>query len=448
MTTEKKHFYSQMLRIAVPIAIQNLIVSSLNTLDTMMISTLGSATIAGVGLANQVFFLFMLLCFGIGSGGSVMISQYHGRGDIESVRKTNFMASLTAIVAGLVFTIIAVGFPHQIIGLMIQDQSVIEQGAKYLRVVGWSYVITGFSLANGMSLRSIGNPRGPLFASIISFFFNAFFNYVFIFGALGFPELGVVGAGIGTIIARLVEVIVIIYVSRKYQGPLSGNLTTSMSFTLQEVKQFFTIASPVILNETMWALGQVMYSVAYAIVGTESTAAIQVVVSIQNLAFVIIRGLSNACSIMLGNSIGRGHLDRVQQYGIRFLKIGAITGVLIGSFLFLTPQVTLSIFGSLTPKVYNIAVSLLKVMGILFVVKSFNSILVIGVLRGGGDTRRSMLIELFCVWFIGVPLSFLGASIFHLPIEWVVILAATEEFVKTIFGLFRVKSNKWIHEIE
>lgn len=447
MTTNDKNFYSQMLTIAVPIAIQNLIVSSLNTLDTVMISTLGPATIAGVGLANQVFFLFMLICFGIGSGGSVMISQYHGRGDLQSVRKTNAMASLTAILAGLIFSIAALIFPRQIIRLMIQDQAVIEQGAKYLSVVAWSYVITGFSFANGISLRSTGNPRGPLFASILSFFFNAFFNYVFIFGALGFPKLGVVGAAVGTIIARIVEVMVIIYVSRKYQGPLSGNLLEHVSFTRQEIKHFFTITTPVILNETIWALGQVMYSIAYAIVGTESTAAVQVVVAIQNIAFVIIRGLSNACSIMLGNAIGRGHIHKVQKYGIRFLKMGAMTGIIIGSLLYLTPHITLGLFGSLTPSVYEIAVSLLKVMGILYIIKAFNSILIVGVLRGGGDTRYSMLLELFCVWLIGVPLAYFGASIFNLSIEWVVTLATMEEVVKTIFGLFRVRSKKWINEI-
>lgn len=447
MSQDSRHFYQQMLTIAIPITIQNLIVTSLNTLDTVMISTLGAQTIAGVGLANQIFFLFMLISFGIGSGASVMISQYYGRENMQQVRKINALASMLSMLTGLIFSFLAVVFPRQILGMMIQDPEVILQGTKYLKVVAWSYVITGFSFANGISLRSTGNPRGPLHASIISFIFNAFFNYALIFGVMGFPRLGVVGAAVGTIIARIVEFLMIIYVSRTYGGPLSGSLKDMLQFTKDDFQQFFTITTPVILNETIWALGQVMYNVSYAIVGTEATAAIQVVVAIQNIAFVIIRGLSNACSIMLGNDIGRGHVDRVQSYAWRFLRMGLIAGVIIGAILHLTPQLTLGLFGSLSPSVYNTAQSLLKVMGVLFIIKAFNSILIVGVLRGGGDTRYSMLVELFCVWLIGVPLAYFGASYFHLTIEWVVILATMEEVVKTCIAIFRVKSAKWIHEM-
>lgn len=442
-----KVFYRQMLAIAIPIAIQNLIVSSLNTLDTVMISTLGAPTIAGVGLANQVFFFFMMTCFGIGTGSSVLISQYHGRNDLMNVKRTNGLASILAMAVGLLFTILAFFWPQEILKLMIQDPAVIQEGSKYLSVVSLSYIITGFSFANGISLRSTGNARTPLMASIISFIFNAFFNYVLIFGKFGFPQLGVVGAAIGTIIARLAELFVIVYSSRRKGGPLQGDLADMVNFDAAFFDKYMKITAPVIVNETFWGLGQVLYSVAYAMVGTEETAAIQVVVAIQNIAFVLIRGMSNACAIMLGNSIGRGHMDHVYDYAVRFLKLGLILGGLIGVFLSLTPSFTLSLFGALEPEVFDLAHSLLRVMGIIFIVRAFNSILIVGVLRGGGDTRKSLILEMGAVWLVGIPLSFMGAALFKLSIHYVVILAAMEEITKAILGAFRVKSKKWIHQL-
>lgn len=441
-------FYKQMLKIAIPIALQSLIVSSLNTLDTVMITNLGDATIAGVGLANQVFFFFMMICFGIGTGSSVMIAQYHGRRDFMNVKRSNAFSSILSVGAGFIFMVLAFLFPKFIIGLMIKDVAVIEAGAKYLKVIAFSYMITGFSLSNGITLRSTGNPRGPLIASIVSFFFNAFFNYVLIFGKLGFPELGVVGAAIGTIIARIAELIIIIWEGLKEDGPLRGQFKEICHFDAEFIHKYNKITAPVIVNETFWALGQVLYSVAYALVGTEATAAIQVVVAIQNIAFVIIRGLSNSCTVILGNTIGRGHLDKVFTYAIRFFKIGIIFAIILGMFMSLLPDVSLAVFNNLSPQVYSLARELLLVMGIIFIVKAFNSILIVGVLRGGGDTRYSMLVEMSSVWLVGVPLAFLGAAILKLPIHWVVILASMEEITKATVGFIRVLSKKWIHQID
>ncbi|MBG9981172.1 MATE family efflux transporter [Facklamia lactis] len=445
---ENKEFYRRMLAIAIPIALQSLIVSSLNTLDTMMISTLGSETIAGVGLANQVFFFFTMICFGTATGSSVIISQYYGREDYQSLQKVNSFSTIIAIMVGLFFTSMAILIPKQIISLMIDDPLVIQAGARYLSVVSLSYIITGISFVNGVSLRSTGNPRAPLVGAIVGFLFNAFFNYILIFGKLGFPALGVLGAAIGTIIARFAELGVLLYAMTRYDSPLRGPLKPMFQYNSDFTQRFMRITFPVIINETFWGLGQVLYSVAYAIVGTEATAAIQVVVAIQNLAFVLIRGLSNSCTVIIGNTIGRGDLDDAYPYGIRFLKMGAIIGTLVGLFLALTPNISLQLFPNLSPNVYQLCVTLLRYMGIVFLLKGFNAILVVGVLRGGGDTKYSMYLEMGSVWLVGVPLAFMGASLLKLPIQWVVLLASMEEVTKVIIGLIRVKSKKWVNEIE
>ncbi|MGF3066224.1 MATE family efflux transporter [Facklamia sp. P12945] len=440
-------FYRKMLAIAIPISLQSLIVSFLNTLDTMMISSLGPESIAGVGLANQVFFFFTMICFGTATGASVMIAQYHGRGDLAKLQKVNAFSCLITFVVACLFTLLAWLIPERILGLMIDDPAVIAEGSKYLRVVAWSYALTGVSFVNSVALRSTGNPRSPLTAAIVGFVFNAFFNYAFIFGKFGFPELGVVGAAVGTIIARLMELLVIFYTVSRYDCPLNGSIKEMFNFKGDFIQNFLRITFPVIVNETFWGLGQVLYSVAYAMVGTKETAAIQVVFAIQNLAFVLIRGLSNACTIMLGNTIGRGVMDVVYPHAIRFLKMGGVIALFVGLFLSVTPSISLQLFPNLTPEVYELCKTLLNYMGFIFILKAINSILIVGVLRGGGDTKYSLFLEMGSVWLVGVPLAFLGAAVLNFSIQWVVMLAATEEITKLVIGLFRVKSKKWIHQI-
>lgn len=444
---KKDDFYKVMLQIAIPVSLQSLITSALNTLDTMMISSLGDATIAGVGLANQVFFFFIMICFGISTGSSVMISQYWGRRDARNARRVNGLSTLISFVLGVVFTLIAIFLPTQILTMMTSDPEVIAEGALYLKAAAFSYITAGLSFALGNSLRSTGDARTPLIATMVGFVLNAFFNYVFIFGALGFPELGVVGAAIGTIIARAVELLIIFYSIKSYDGPLNASVKESLDFDKAFIQRFITVVWPVIFNETFWALGQVLYSVAYAIVGREATAAVQVTVAIQNIAFVIVRGLGSSCTIMIGNGIGRGDIEDVYEYAHRFVRIALITGVVIGSIMGLTPEISLKLFGSLSGEVHYLAVILLQVMGVVFVLKSINSVIIVGILRGGGDTRFSMLLEMCCVWLVGVPLAFIGAAFLNLPIYWVVALVSVEEVVKIIFGTRRLRSRKWVHQI-
>lgn len=447
MAVDKK-FYSEMLQIAIPIALQNLIASSLNTMDTIMVTSLGSAAIAGVGLANQLFFLFIMLSFGINTGSSVIMAQYWGRKDTHGVRHIFGLSLTLCVILGTIFTGIALLFPEFILSIMIKDPEVIKNGTIYLRVVAFSYVLTGISFAMGTALRTTGNPRTPLFASFCSFFAQLFFNYVFIFGKLGFPRLGVAGSAVGTIAARLVEFAVMFLVIKHYIGPLNTSFKNIFGFKIDFIKSYFRITLPVIFNEGFWSLGQVLYSIAYAMVGTDSTAAVQVCMAIQQIAFVIVRGLGSSCTIILGRSIGQGLLDIVHVYAKRYLKLALMVGIIIGLFISLTPSITLSMFTNLTPEVHLLATHLLKVMGFIFILKTVNSIIIIGILRGGGDTKFSMYLETFCVWGVGVPLALLAAAILKLPIYWVICFSGMEEVFKITIGLWRIHSRKWVHVLE
>ncbi len=442
-----KTFLKGMMAIAIPVAVQNLISSSVNMIDTLMISSLGSASIAAVGLANQVFFLYILLTFGINSGASIFIAQFWGKDDIKSIKKVMGISITLSIIVGTIFTFIAFFFPTKLMSILIKEPAVISIGADYLRIVSLSYTITAVSFAYSIALRTTGRPNVPLKVSVISFVTNTVLNYIFIFGKFGFPVMGVKGAALGTVIARLVEIILILYSIYGTRSILAATPKELMSWHKDFLSKYITTTYPVVLTEGFWALGQVLYAMAYARVGEEATAAVQLTNTIQNMFFVIVRGLANACNIMVGSKIGGGDEETAFKYAMNFIYISTLSGLILGVVMALTPDIILKIFRGLEPGLYNMSKSLLIVLGITFVIRVYNTIIIVGVLRAGGDTKMAMKIDIGTVWLIGVPLAFFGALILRLPIHILVLLVTTEEVVKAIVGIPIVRSGKWIRNL-
>lgn len=439
-----KAFFKAMLSIALPITIQNLIASSVNMLDTLMITSLGQESLAAVGLANQVFFFYGVTVFGIATGSAIFIAQFWGKKDVVNIKKILGLSLTIASLLGIIFTLAALLIPEHIMRIFSKDPVVIGLGVKYLKTVSISYIITGVSFSYAVASRSVGEAKMPVIASLASFITNGIFNYLLIFGKFGFPKLGIIGAAYGTLIARIVELFIILYSIYSSRGPLAGSIKEMTDWNKDFVKKYFKTATPVIFNEALWSLGTVLYSIAYAKIGTEAAAAVQILNTVQNIFMVITRGMGNACTVMVGNKIGAGEEEVAIQYANKFLILSIIMGLFLGSGLFLTSDLILKVFKNLTPELYITSKKLLMVLAIFFTVKVYNGTLIVGVLRGGGDTRFSMLLEMGAVWFVGVPLAFLGALVFKLPVYYVTPLVYTEEIVKAIIGTPRVISQKWV----
>ena len=442
-----KVFFKAMISIALPIALQNLITSSLNMVDTLMISSLGDASIAAVGLANQVFFFYMLIVFGINSGSSIFISQFWGKEDIKNIRKILGLAICLGSIVGIIFTVAAFFMPEFLMKIFTKDAEVVVLGADYLKIVSLSYIITAIGFSYSVAARSIGQARMPMVVSAISFVTNTFFNYLLIFGKFGLPRLGVKGAAYGTLIARIVELGFILYAIYSERGVLSASIKELTSWEKNFFIKYIKTTYPVVLNEAIWALGNIMYSIAYARIGKEAIAAVQIATTVQNIFMVISRGLANSATVMVGNKIGAKEEELVVEYSKRFLIIATMTGVVLGIGLFFSSGIVLKLFRKLTPEVYEIAKRTLKVIGIVFFLKMFNGTMIVGVLRGGGDTKFSLFLELGAVWLVGVPMAFLGALFFKLPVHVVVALVSLEEVVKAAIGVPRLISKKWVRNV-
>lgn len=441
-----KVFYKTLISLALPIVMQNFISSALNMVDTVMIGQLGEGAIASVGLANQVFFLFILICFGTYSGGSIFVSQFWGKKDVANVRRSLGLSAIIGTGVAIIFTIATVFFSKQVMGLLTSDSYTIIQGASYLKIIGISYIFTSLSFAYGFASRSVGNAMLPMMISAIALGINTFLNYILIFGNFGAPKMGVEGAAIATVVARTIEFLLMMVAVYGKKTTLAGSYGEMTDLSEDFVKRFLKTATPVILNEFFWSLGMVMYSVAYAKVGTKAVATVQIANTVQNLFMVISFGIGNASAIMLGNVLGSGDSKKAIEYSWKFTFLSFTVGALVGILLWLMTPVILFAF-NVSENMEIQVKKVLVIMAIFMILKTYNSTLVVGILRSGGDTRFSLFLEMGCVWLVGVPLAFLGAVVWKLPVEKIVFLVSLEEVVKTIIGLPRVISKKWVKNL-
>ncbi|WP_293396883.1 MATE family efflux transporter [Peptoclostridium sp.] len=441
-----KEFYKTMLKISIPIIIQSFVASSLNMIDTIMIGRLGETPLAAVGIANQYFFLFNLTVIGICSGCGVFISQFWGKKDIRNIRRTHGLSLLFVTMAAVLFTLPALIIPDKIITVFNIDSSVIELGAKYLLIVVVSYIFTGITFAYSFSLRSTENAIPPMIVSTVALLLNTVLNYGLIFGNLGLPQLGVAGAAIATVIARLAESIFIVAYVYAKNGPLAGRLGELVDIDSKFMGKVIHIIMNVVLNEACWGFGFVAYSVVYGRIGTQAIAAVQICNTIQNIFMVVIFGMASASAVMIGNCIGAGEEEKARNNAYRFTALGTAVGLIIAVLLALAAPFIVSFF-NVSGSVARDSLWMLYITAGSLIVRVFNIIMIVGVLRGGGDTKFSLLTEAFTMWFIGVTTAVIGAFLLRLPVYWVYALVILEEIVKFAIVLYRLISNRWVKNI-
>jgi putative MATE family efflux protein len=413
---------------------------------SVMVGQLGDASIAAVGLAGQVFFLLNLILFGICSGSAMFTAQLWGNKDIINLRKVHGLClSLGLGIAG-VFLLFCELIPAKIVGIFTLDPLVIALGSDYLHLYAWTFLF--FSITAGFSaiLRSIGQVKLPMLVSVCALALNLALTYILIFGGFGIPAMGIRGSAFSAIIARAVECSAIVLITYWKKYPIAVPIKELFSFTPDFIIRIFKPVYPVILNELMWSLAITTYNVIYAHIGTSSIAAMNIVGAVDNLALVPFLGLSSAAAIISGHRIGSGEKEEA------FKDIGKTIGITI-VFAFLVCILVLLIkvpiirLYKISPDVSLYANRALVVLAFWMIVRSQNMILVVGMMRSGGDTRYSLFLDGLIIWILGVPMAFLSGIILHLPVYLVYLFVMSEELTKCILGLRRYFSRKWIHDL-
>lgn len=441
-----KKFLKTMVFLALPIVAQNLILSSLNLVDNIIIGGLNATAIAAVGLANQYFFLLNLVLFGISSGSSIFIAQFWGNKDIKNIKRVLGLSLITGVSASLIFTVVGLIYPEKILNIFSQDTAVINMGSDYLKIIVFSYVLSAVTFSFSFALRSIRQVKVPMYVSGIALGINTFLNFSLIYGMFGFPRLGIRGSALGTLIARTIEMSLLLFIVYKNRLPVSSSFKELFDLPKEFVKRFYKTVSPVIFNESIWALGVSIYSAVYAHIGTDAIASTTISSTVERIIWVIFMGIGSACAIMIGNKIGEGKEDEIFLYAKRFIilmpSLAAVMGIIVYfiSPLFLMPY-------NISPVVIGYARKNLIVFSIFLAFRAFNFTSIVGILRSGGDTIYSLFIDLGGVWLVGVPMAVLGGIVLKLPVYYVYAMASCEELFKVVFGLPRILSKKWINNL-
>lgn len=441
-----REYFNNVFRIAWPIALQQLAFAGLNMLGVVFVGQKGETSVAAVGLAGQIAFLLNLIHFGVISGAAMFTAQFWGKKDIKNLRRVLGLCLILALSASLTLLALSQSFPELILGIYSEDEAVIRLGADYIRTFSWTFLFLGVTSSFGMVMRSTGNVKLPTAVSVSALLFSTILSYSLIFGKFGFPELGVRGAAVSAVIARGLECAGLLIVVYANKTPVAASLRELFDFDLPFVGRVIKPMLPVILNELFWSLGITTYNVIYGRMGTESIAAINIVGSIEQLAFTIFIAISHATSVMVGNRIGAGEENEAFLYAGRSIGLGIMGGLMAGLALQSLKSPILSLY-NVSPEVLQNAGKLINVVTFFLWVRINNMTIVVGILRAGGDTRFSMFLDGMIIWIIGVPLAALAAFVFHLPVYFVYLCAMSEEMAKWILGVYRWRSRKWINNL-
>ena len=439
-------YYTELVRIGLPVMLQNLIFNGLALVDNVMIGGMGDAAISAVGIANKLTFIYILFMFGVHSGANMFCAQFWGKGDLSALRKVLGISIRISLLAMLPYLFISQVLPRQFMTFFIRDPQVVAQGASFLRIMGWSYVLQAVSAAYAIQSRGVGRTRPPFYASAAALGVNTLLNYVLIYGRYGFPIMGVRGAAVATLIARALEMGILLGIiyGKKYE--LAASWSDMSGYSREFFMRFLKPVLPVIANEVLWSMGVSLYTFFYGMQGVYATTTAQIMEVMSNLFFSVLFGLGSACGVMIGNRIGAGEDAVARVYAERSVVLGAFIGLLVGGGLALFSPLFLAFF-HVSPGIHAACRAAAYVYAGTMSLRAINLIMVVGVCRSAGDTIFAALIDVLTPWLIGLPMAALGVMVLHWPIYLVILLVSLEEVVKAVLGVWRLLSGKWLNNL-
>ena len=435
-----------LLGIAIPIALQNLITYMTGMMDTIMLGQLGEVELSGASLANQFGTIYMVLTFGVASGANVLLSQYWGKGDTCSIRSILSVAYRVTLILSVLFTAAGALFPQAIMSCFTPDPEVIAAGSRYLAIVCFSYTLNGLTNVMLMTLRSVGTVGISILVYITSFFANTSLNWILIFGKLGAPAMGMAGAAVATVAARAIELAVAgIYVFR-FEGKIRYTLRDFLHYDRSFRRDFAVNVTPVMLNELAWSLGNSMVLVVMGRMGRDFVTANSITNITTQMASVFIIGLSNATSVVVGNSIGAGETQRTKDLAKAIMVVGAVFGAMVAGVILLLRGPVIGMYN--VPEATKLLTH--QVMASAAVITQYQALSCIGlmgILRGGGDNRFVLFCEAFFLWGIAIPAGFAAGLYLGWTPPVVYLILRSDEIIKICVALPRIWSGRWVRDV-
>lgn len=436
-------FFKNVCSLAVPVALQSMLQSSFSIVDQIMIGQLGSVSVAGVGLAGKFTGIFSVVVAALGAVAGIMISQYLGQHNGTEVRRSFFLNLYFALGLAALFTALCLFFPKRIMGLYTTDPATLTAAAKYLTILSGTFFSCACATMLSALFRCMEKAALPLYASLFAAAANTVLNYLLIFGRLGFPAMGAVGAAIATVISQFLNlaVMLLLYFRQFHLSSPSGAFSfRSIPFNW---KQYASILLPILVCEFFWSLGENVYAAIYGRLGTEASAAMTLTGPVQGLMIGALCGLSQAASVIIGRMLGNNDKDSAYQSAKKMILYGFTGSFILSAVILLTGRYYVEIY-QVEDSVKILTVKILTAYAVIAPFKIQNMILGGGILRSGGKTKYVMFIDLIGTWIFGVPLGLLAAFVLKLPVPAVYFMLSLEECVRFAISVAIFRKKGWM----
>ena len=442
----KSKYLKEVFQIALPITVQSILQASYSLVDQLMVGTLGTVSIAGSGLVTKFSSLVTFTLASIATVTSILVAQYHGNEDGEGINKSFFSCSYLSVAVMLLFQIACFLAPDKILGIYTKDSDMITAAVPYFLVISVSFLPMTLTLQFSALLRSMERSRIPLYAGIVSMLLNIIFNYLFIFGKLGIPPMGLLGAGLGTLIARTAEsmMLFIILLRMRTKGEIFLHPVSILG--IEQYKKISYIVFLILFNEFSWSVGENIYAAIYGRIGTQAVAAMTLTNPLQGMFIGMFSGVSTAATVMVGKRLGRDEKEEAYTLAKYLMKVATAGSLIVSAILFMISGFYVTLF-QVEPEVAVTTKRILTVLSLLLIVKISNMVLAGGILRSGGKTQFTLYIDLVGTWIFGVPLGLLSAFVWKMPIEWVYFTLSMEEVVRLIISFAIFKRKTWMNNV-
>lgn len=443
---KKETFSGKLWTLVLPIAFQNLMTSLVSASDALMLGLLSQDSLSAISLAAQVQFVLSLFHAALTIGTTVLAAQYWGKKDTEAVENVLAIALKASMMISAIFFLAALFFPRLLMCIFTNEEILIQRGIPYLRIVSWTYLFMGISQIYLCIMKNSGRTAGSTLYGSVALGLNIVLNAVLIFGLFGFPKLEIAGAAIATVISRLVELLLVLWENRKKEV-VRIRLCFLRKRNSQLQRDFIRYTAPVLANELVWGGGVTMVSVIMGHLGNDAIAANSIAAIVKNIVSCVCLGIGAGSSIIVGNELGSGNLERAKEYGGKLCKIALTAGFVSGFILLLISPVIRNYAGNLNEQAQEYLQGMLYICAYYMIGKAINSTVIGGIFCAGGDTGFGMICDAITMWVIIVPLGMIAAFIWKLPILWVYFLLNLDEFVKLPAVYRHYKKYKWVKNL-
>lgn len=443
-----RHLFAQAMMIIIPVLLQSIINQGVNMMDTIMVGSLGEVSISASSLANQFYNIYTFWCMGLSAAGLVLTAQYYGQGDKETVKRVLDMLIQIIAISGLLFGVVTMCFARQIMAIYIDDPLVIEEGVQYLRITAFVFLPHGLSLIVSNLMRSVGNARIGLYVSLTSFIINIGANYVFIFGKLGFAPMGVAGAALGTLCARVVEFAVCAVFVLKIDKCLEYRLTKVLRLPSRLlIREFIRLGLPAIVSDMALAFASSAIGIILGHMGKAYVTAYSIVTVVDRMCTIASMAVASSAGILVGQAIGAGEYEEAKRRGVTFLLLSTVIGLLGSVLVVLVGDWSISLY-DIEASTVEITKSMMLASALILTFQNVQTTLGKGILRGGGDTKFLMVLDVILQWCTSIPLGYLVGIVFQASAFVVLITVKIDFVIKSLLFLRRMLSDKWMHSVK